>query len=185
DATVSRIDPKARRVFDTFGLSRAIDLFAGQGHLWAADGGAPGHTPLGVGPGTVVDWGPGPTLKTFRVGPSMDGSEQQTTLAADGPDPYSIWAGNEDSKTIRQIDASLGRTLLTVSGVAPGGLAVVGNSSVGDTVWASDTKRNVVVRVDERTRSVVRRIAVAGGPTRVAADSGAVWVVTSGVKPAL
>src|SRR5262249_55229185 len=118
DATVSRIDPKSRGGFATFGLSRAVDLFAGPGHLRAADGGAPGHTPLGVGPGTVVDLGPGPTLKTFRVGPGMDGSEQQTTLAADGPDPYSIWVGNENSETIRQIDASLGRTLLTVPGVA-------------------------------------------------------------------
>jgi len=184
DATVSRIDPKSRNVFDTFGLSRAIDLHAGQGHLWAADGGAPGHTPLGVGPGTVVDWGPGPTLKTFRVGPSMDGSEQQTTVAADGPDPYSIWVGNEDSATVRQIDASLGRTLLTIHGVAPGGLAVVGNSS-GDTVWATDTVRNVVARIDEHARRVVRRIAVPGRPTRVAADSSAVWVIASGETPAL
>src|SRR6476646_10078561 len=63
DATVSRIDPQARKVFDTFGLSRAIDLVAVGDHLWAANGGAPGHTPLGVGPGTVLDLGPVPTLR--------------------------------------------------------------------------------------------------------------------------
>jgi len=184
-ATVSQIDAQSRKVFDTFGLSRATDLYAGNGHLWAADGGAPGHTPLGVGPGTVLDWGPGPTLKTLRVGPSMDGSEQQTTLAADGPDPYSIWVGNENSATIRQIDASLGRTLLTIHGVAPGGLAVVGNSSIGDTVWATDTPHDAVVRIDEHARRIVRRIPVPGGPTRIAAGSGAVWVITSRGKPAL
>jgi hypothetical protein len=114
----------------------------------------------------------------------VNGSEQQTTLAADGPDPYSIWVGNEDSATIRQIDASLGKTLLTIRGVAPSGLAIVGNSS-GDTVWASDTGRNVVARIDEHARRVVRRIPVPGGPTRIAADSGAVWVLTSRGKPAL
>jgi sugar lactone lactonase YvrE len=132
----------------------------------------------------VVDWGPGPTLKTFRVGPSRDGSEQQTTIAADGPGPYSVWAGNENSATIRQIDASLGRTLLTIHGVAPGGLAVVRNSS-GDTVWASDTVRSLVVRIDEHARRVGRRISVPGGPTRIAADADAVWVITSRGTPAL
>ena len=73
DATVSRIEPEPRRVFDTFSLSRAIDLLAVGGHLWAANGGAPGHTPLGVGPGTILDYGPGPTLRTLRVGPSVNG----------------------------------------------------------------------------------------------------------------
>ena len=70
DATVSRIRPGARTVFDTFSLSRATDLLAVAGHLWAANGGAPGHTPLGVGPGTVLDYGPVPTLRTIRVGPA-------------------------------------------------------------------------------------------------------------------
>ena len=60
EATVSRIDPQARRVYDSTALSRAIDLVAVGDHLWAANGGAPGHTPLGVGPGTVLDYGPVP-----------------------------------------------------------------------------------------------------------------------------
>jgi DNA-binding beta-propeller fold protein YncE len=178
-ATVSSIDPRTRTVYDVFGLSRATDLVAGDGHLWAANGGAPGHTPLGVGPGTLLDWGPGPTLKTWRVGPSMNGSEQQTTLAADRSG-YSIWAGNENSRTVREIDRSVGKTLRTIHGVAPGGLAAVGNSSIGDTVWASDTGRNVVVRIDGNAGHIVHRISVPGAPTRIAADAGAVWVVTSG-----
>jgi len=118
-------------------------MIVGGEHIWAADGGAPGHTPLGVSPGTVRDYGPGPTWTTMRVGPNLIGDEEQTTLASDG-DGFSIWAGNKDSKTVRQIDMSLHTTLLTIHGIAPGGLAAVGNSSTGDTVWASDPAHNLV-----------------------------------------
>jgi len=117
-------------------------MIVGGEHIWAADGGAPGHTPLGVSPGTVRDYGPGPTWTTMRVGPNLIGDEEQTTLASDG-DGFSIWAGNKDSKTVRQIDMSLHTTLLTIHGIAPGGLAAVGNSSTGDTVWASDPAHNL------------------------------------------
>jgi len=178
-ATVSQIDPQTRKVTDTFGFSRALDLAVVGDHLWAANGGAPGHTPLGVGPGTVLDYGPVPTFRTIRVGPSTIGYEEQTTLAADGPNAFSVWVGNQDSRTVRQIDSSLGRTLLTIRGIAPGGLAAVGNSS-GDTVWASDPSQGLVLRIDGDARRVVHRIRVRGRPTRIAANEEAVWVVTSG-----
>ncbi len=184
DATVSRVDPSRRKVFDVFSLSRATDLIALNGHLWAADGGSPGHTPLGVGPGTVLDAGPGPTLRPFRVGPSMNGPEEQTTLAADGPDSHAIWVGNQDSRTIREIDPSLGRIVMTVRGIRPGGVAAVGDAG-GDTVWASDPTRNLVVRIDENARGIVRRIPVAGSPTRIVASDDAVWVITSGRRGSL
>jgi DNA-binding SARP family transcriptional activator len=177
DATVSRLFPKRRKRFDTFSFSRAIDLIAGNGHLWAANGGAPGHTPFGVGPGTISDTGPGPTVKTIRVGPSMNGDEEQTTIAADSPTSYAVWAGNKDSRTVREIDRALQRTLVTIHGISPGGLAVVGDSSAGDTVWASDPSRNLVARIDEHARRIVRRIRVPGGPVRLAADEHAVWVL--------
>jgi DNA-binding SARP family transcriptional activator/DNA-binding beta-propeller fold protein YncE len=183
EATLSRVDPQARKVFDTFSFSRAIDLLPVGGHLWAANGGAPGHTPFGVGPGTILDYGPGPTLHTLRLGPNIeggeDGGEEQTTLAADGPNSFSVWAGNQDSRTVSEIDASLGRSVLTIRGIAPGGLAAVGNSN-GDTVWASDPARGLVVRIDGNARRVVRRIAVPGRPTRLAATDQAVWVIGSG-----
>jgi len=66
---------------------------------------------------------------------------------------------------------------MTIRGVAPGGLAVVGDSSAGDTVWASDPSRNDVVRIDEHLGSVVRRIHT---PTRavdgIIVAHGDVWV---------
>jgi len=177
DATVSRIFAKRRKLFDTFSFSRAIDVVAGNGDLWAANGGAPGHTPFGVGPGTVSVWRPGPTVTTIRVGPSTNGDEEQTTIAADSPESYSVWAGNKNTQTVRQIDRSLGKTLITIHGVSPGGLAAVGDASAGDTVWASDPSRNLVARIDEHARRIVRWIRIPGGPARLAADEHAVWVL--------
>jgi DNA-binding SARP family transcriptional activator/DNA-binding beta-propeller fold protein YncE len=177
-ATYSRILPEQLKVYDTSSFSRATDMIAGSGHIWAADGGAPGHTPLGVSPGTVLDYGPGPTWTTMRVGPNLMGDdEEQTTLASDG-DGFSIWAGNKDSKTVRQIDMSLHRTLLTIRGIAPGGLAAVGNSSTGDIVWASDPVHNLVARIDQASRRITDRVKIPGEPTRLAADQRAVWVLT-------
>jgi DNA-binding SARP family transcriptional activator len=176
DATVSRILPMKRKLYDTFALSRAIDLVAGDRQLWVANGGAPGHTPLGLGNGTVAVLNRGPTVKTFRVGPNINGGEEQTTIAADDSG-YSLWAGNQDSRTVRQIDRTTGRTLITIRGIAPGGLAIVGNSSAGDTVWASDPSRNLVARIDEHARRIVAQIHIPNTPTRLAADARAVWVV--------
>lgn len=177
DATYSRILPEQLKYYDTSSFSRATEMIAGGGHIWAADGGAPGHTPLGVSPGTVLDYGPGPTWTTMRVGPDLMGDEEQTTLASDGDGSW-IWAGNKNSKTVRQIDMSLHRTLLTIRGIAPGGLAAVGNSSTGDTVWASDPVHNLVARLDQASRRITEWIKIPGEPTRLAADQWAVWVVT-------
>jgi DNA-binding SARP family transcriptional activator len=185
DATVSQIRLTDRRVFGTFALSRATDLVAGPGgSLWAADGGEPGHTPIGVGPGTVLEYGQEPTLRPIRVGPSINsanGLDDETTLAADGPTSYGVWVGNQATATLRELDRGLGTTLLTLHGIAPGGLAVVGNSS-DDTVWASEPGSDLVVRVDSSARRVVRRIRVPDGPTRLAADAHAVWAITGGAR---
>ncbi len=175
DATVSRILPGKRRVYDTGSLSRAIDLVAVHPHLWAADGGVAGHTP--APPGTVLDYDLlSAEARTIRVGPSVDGNnEAQTTIAADADGR--VWAGNQDSETVTEIEPS---TMSTVHGITPGGLAVVGSASAGDTVWASDSKRNLVARIDGDSVRIVRRIHVAGQPTRVAADERGVWVTTLG-----
>ncbi len=180
DATVSRIVAKSHKPLDTSAFSRATDMLANNPALWTANGGAPGHTPFGVGNGTVSVWYPGPTVKSFRVGPDQNGGPEQTTLAADGPESYSVWAGNQDSRTVTQLDSALGKTLLTIHGIAPGGLAAVGDSSAGDTVWATDPSRDLVVRIDEHSRRIVRRIHVPNEPTRLAADEHAVWVLAGG-----
>ena len=173
DATVSRIFPDKMKVYDTASVSRAIDLVAADKHLWAADGGVAGNTP--VPPGTVLDYNlRSAHTRTIRLGPSVEGDEEQTTVATD-IDGAEIWAGNKDSETVTQIEPP---TMAKIRGIAPGGLAVVGNRGLGDTVWASDPSRNLVVRVDGASRRITRRIAIPGEPTRVAAGDRAVWVIT-------
>jgi DNA-binding SARP family transcriptional activator len=177
DGTASRIFAKQRKYFDTFSFSRATDLIAAGGHLWAANGGAPGHTPLGVSPGTVLDYAPGPVWNVIRVGPNVEGDdEEQTTIAADA-DGSEIWAGNKESETVTQLEPA---TMTKIHGIAPGGLAVVRGADDRDTVWASDPNRNRVVRIDAATKHIVRTIAASGFPSRLAANDGAVWVIARG-----
>jgi len=180
DATISRIDAKMRRVIDTGALSRATDLVSRRGHLWSADGGVPGH--VAIPPGTVADLDlDSAAIRTIRVGPALDGPEEQTTLASD-PRGFALWVGNADSETVREIDPSLDRIVRTIHGIAPGGLAPVASIGGDEVVWASDPSRNVVVRIDGGTGRVVHRIRVPGGPTRLAADDQAVWVISPGTR---
>lgn len=179
DATVSIIRPGPRALKGTMGFSRAIDLVAAQGYLWAANGGSPGYTP--EPPGTVSQHSAGVPVLRIRVGPSLVGPEEQTTIAADAR-RFEIWAGNQDSQTVRQVAPSSGGSI--VRGIAPGGLAVKEGSG-GATVWATDPSRHLVVRIDGASRRIVRRIGIPDQPTRLAAGDGAVWVTTRGRNPAV
>jgi len=175
DATLSRIFPDKREVYDTGSLSRAIDLVAVDKHLWAADGGVVGHTL--APPGTVLDYDLlTARARTIRLGPPVEGDEEQTTIAADAV-RGEIWAGNKDSQTVTQLAPA---TMATIHGIAPGGLAVVRGADGRDTVWASDPNRNLVVRIDAATKQIVQRIRIAGFPSRVAADARALWVIDRG-----
>jgi DNA-binding SARP family transcriptional activator len=175
DATMSRIFPDSMKVYDTGSLSRATDLAAVDKHLWVADGGTPGHTP--EPPGTVLDYDLlSAHSRLIRLGPSREGDEEQTTLAADRRGAE-IWAGNKDTQTVTEVEPP---TLTKVHGIVPGGLAVVDNGASPDTVWAGDPLRQRVVRVDSSKKRIVQRIRVAGFPSRLAADSRAVWTVDRG-----
>lgn len=175
DATFSRILPDQLKVYDTGSLSRAIDLAVVNKHLWAADGGVAGHTP--APPGTVMDYDLlSAESRTVRLGPSTEGDEEQTTIAADR-EGAEVWAGNKDSETVTQLEPS---TQTKIHGVAPGGLAVVPGAGVRETVWASDPTRNRVVRIDTARRRIVSQIPIAGFPSRLAADARAVWVIARG-----
>jgi DNA-binding SARP family transcriptional activator/DNA-binding beta-propeller fold protein YncE len=175
EATLSRIIPGTRKVLDTGGFSRAIDLAAVNKHVWAANGGVLGHTPFP--PGTIIDYDlVSAEVRTMPLGPPVDGNESGTTIAAD-EDGSQIWAGNQFSETVTQVEPA---TMSKIHGVVPGGLAVVRRTGASDTVWASDPTRNIVARIDGDSRRIVRRIPVSGQPIRLAADAKAVWVTTLG-----
>jgi DNA-binding beta-propeller fold protein YncE len=162
-------------VFDTGSLSRAIDLVAVDKHLWAANGGELSHTPFP--PGTVLDYDLiSAESRTIPVGAPVDGNESGTTIAA-GEGGAQIWAGNQESQTVTQLEPA---TMSKVHGIDPGGLAVVGGAGTRPTVWASDQARNIVARIDGDTARIVRRVRVPGQPIRLAADASSVWVTSLG-----
>jgi YVTN family beta-propeller protein len=179
DATVSRIRADEKKFEDTSGFSRAIDMVVFNGDLWAANAGVPGHTPTAP-PGTIMDFDFTAARLTVRVGPDVDGPEEETTIAKD-PTGIGVWAGNQDSETVRLIDPVTGASVRTIHGISPGGLATTSHAGVGTTVWASDPKRNLVVRIDGQTGRITRRIVIKGGPTRLATDERAVWAIARGV----
>jgi DNA-binding SARP family transcriptional activator len=173
DATFSRILPATKKVYDTGSLSRAIDLAVVDNHLWAANGGAAGHTL--APPGTVLDYDLSDAhMQTIPLGPSVDGDEEQTTIGAGGG---AVWGGNKDSATITELEPP---SSAKVHGVAPGGLAVVPAPHGDTTVWASDPARNRVLRIDSASRRLVARVRVEGAPSRLAASPRAVWVIARG-----
>ena len=179
DSTISRILATRTDRFDTdtSGFSRAIDLTLLHGDVWAADGGTPGNTT--EPPGTIIDFDGVHASLVKEVGPDKDGiDEEQTTIAA-SPLGHAVWAGNQDSRTVTEVAPS-GKTLLTIHGIVPGGLSVV-HQDGADTVWASDPKRDLVVRIDERSRRITKRFHIPGSPTGIAADGRDVWVVTRGI----
>ena len=174
DETLTRIIPDKQKVFDVGGLSRAIDLVAVNKHLWAANGGAFGHTRYP--PGTVLDYDLlSAESRMIRLGWPVEG-EEETTIAADGR-RNEIWAGNKDSATVTQLEPP---TMARVHGIAPSGVAVVRRNANDDTVWASDPLRHRVVAIDAAAKRLVGRTRIAGFPSRLAADARAVWAIDRG-----
>src|SRR5205085_8376342 len=129
--------------------------------------------------GTVMDFACTAARLIVPVGPAADGPEEETTVAVD-PSSAGVWAGNQYSETVRLIEPVTGRSVRTVHGIAPGGLATTGGAGVGTTVWASDAKRKLLVRIDGESGRIERRFAIPDGPTRVAADERGVWVIARG-----
>jgi DNA-binding SARP family transcriptional activator len=169
DATISRIDPRTHRVVGTNGLTRALDLAVRGVHLWAANGGDPGHATRP--PGTVLQFHLATArTRTIRVGPRVAGGEEQTTIALG---ENAVWVGNQESSTVRRIDLATGKTLATIKRVFPGGVGA-GRSGV----WASDPRRGRIVHIDPSTNRVVGTVAIPGRPTRLVVGDHAVWVTT-------
>jgi len=77
------------------------------------------------------------------------------------------------TESIQRIDPRTNELVATIPvGTSyPGGLAVGGGS-----VWAADSNRNVIYRIDPRTNAVTR-ISGGGAPTGLAFGGGSLWVL--------
>ena len=85
----------------------------------------------------------------------------------------SVWVTTGVGGTLLRVDPATGAIAGTVAFAKGKPTRVV---SDGTALWVTDRKRDVVVRVDPVSATVVKRIKVRDGPTGVAAGPDGVWV---------
>jgi YVTN family beta-propeller protein len=168
DHTVSRIEPKTRKVVRTIAIPGTAPLggiAAGAGAVWLVTGYQ--------------------TLSLVRISPGYDAVEWtralghvwwpwQPTPVATGAG--AVWAPAAPDGTLARIDPQTGRVSRRIDvGTEPAGVAV-GEGAV----WVAGGGENVVVRVDPGTDAVVSRPSVGAYPTALATGAGAVWVAANG-----
>ena len=175
DRTISRIDPKTRRIVKTFATGGLpTDLAFGDGSLWVGNGFLPKKTGLigfaytssvaRVDPDTylVTDTIP---LPRPPVGADVYGSSpiSQLTVARG-----SVWAINPDG-SVSRIDAATNRIVARIPVKFATAIAADKES-----VWV--VRNAAVTRIDPRTGRIGQTISVpAAGFAGIAVGDGAVW----------
>ena len=172
---------------------------AGQRELWAANGGVAGHTPARHS-GTA--W-----TSTCCTGPDRrgrSGSGRTSTAATRNrrrspPTPRApVWVGNKDSRDSEAARPRRRAVLITIHGVAPGGLAVVGELECSATrsgrairpgtssSGSTNITRRIVHQIHDPEFPSRRRGRRARGLGRSRADSsGPEWRADAGDEAAL
>ncbi|MGZ4188145.1 MAG: protein kinase domain-containing protein [Solirubrobacteraceae bacterium] len=174
DDTVSRIDPRTRRLVKTFRTGgRPSDLAAGAGALW-----------VGNGSGNFVY----STVSVSRVDP--DSTEVTRTVKlphhAENSQPPSVgfpqlavgagavWAINP-APSVSRIDPRSGRITATIDSRVPPSTIAAGPEGVWFLSWQADS----VMRIDPRTNRVAQTIPIGSDfLSGIAVGAGAVWVTS-------
>jgi YVTN family beta-propeller protein len=184
--TMARIDPRTRRLVRSFGLGENPDNVAADGEVWVSDGcaigGDPGqvdHPWTGAGGGIDLD-DEIPLDSAFaEAGPRLteQNPEAACGLAASGT---SAWVATNIPQGVVQVDYDRAAARSRVVRATP--LARAPNAmTVGfGSLWASDSRANLVRRLDPESGRTVRRIRVGNDPVALAAGAGAVWVANRG-----
>ena len=187
DTTISRIDPKTRKVVKRFGIGGVpSDIAAGAGALWVGKGGGPENN------GTVsisrVDPRTYRITRTVRLPDAANGSQWPTVgFPGIAVGAGAIWAINPD-QTISRIDPRTGGRVATVD-------ARASTIAAGDAgVWFVDADRSAVTRIDPSTNRVGQTIPVganvllglavgAGSVWATGENEGLVWRIDPGPHP--
>jgi branched-chain amino acid transport system substrate-binding protein len=188
DTTISRIDPKTKKVVKRFGIGGVpSDIAAGAGALWVGKGAGPQNN------GTVsisrVDPDSNRITRTVRLPGAASGSQWPSVgfpgIAVGGG---AVWAINPD-QTISRIDPRTGGRVATVD-------ARASTIAAGDAgVWFVDSDRPAVTQIDPRTNRVGQTITTganvllglavgAGSVWATGENEGLVWRIDPGPHPA-
>ena len=187
ERTISRIDPKTRKVVSRFEIGGVpSDIAAGAGALWVGKGGGPDNN------GTVsvsrVDLRSDQITRTVRLPDTASGSSWPSVgFPGIAVGAGAVWAINPD-QTISRIDPKTGRRIATID-------ARASTIAAGDAgVWFVDADRSAVTRIDARTNRVGQTIPVganvllgiavgAGSVWATGENEGLVWRIDTGPHP--
>lgn len=175
DETVSRIDPRTKRVVNTFKTGgRPSDLAAGAGALWVGNGG--GRDVYYTVSVSRIDPRSTRVMRTVKLphrtqrdqGPSV--GVPQLAVGAGG-----VWAIDPDP-SISRLDPATGKRVATIdTRVVPFTIAA------GDAgVWFLSWERRAVMQIDPRTNRLAETIRL---PTDslagIAVGAGAIWAIST------
>ncbi len=196
DASVWRIDPRARTVGQKFEVGGAPEaLTATADNVWVANFRDGTVTHINISADKVVDTIPvGTRPSAIASGPSgvwvansgdntiqridpLTGSPGKPVGVGDGPDGIavdddSVWVANGRDGTVSRIDPKTGADMSSPIrvGSGPKGIAVS-----GDDVWVANQLSTSVTRINRSTERA-HTIDVGDGPSSVAIAHGSVWV---------
>jgi YVTN family beta-propeller protein len=184
--TISRIDPRTRRLIRSYGIGETPDTVAAAGEVWVADrcsvGGNPGkllHIYTAAQGGTELDQDI-PLERAFpRETPRLAPLQTATRcgLAADG---QTAWVATNVPQGLARIDynreAAQPRIVRSIRlPRAPTAIAVGSGS-----VWATDNEQNLVRRIDPDSGRIIRKIRAGNDPVAIATGHHAVWLANRG-----
>lgn len=169
DRTVSRVDPKTKKVVKRFGIGGVpSDIAAGAGGLWVGKGGGAQNN------GTVsisrVDPRSDRITRTVRLPDTASGGRWPSVgFPGIAVGAGAVWAINPD-QTISRIDPKTGRRVATVK-------ARASTIAAGDAgVWFVDSDRPAVTQIDPRTNRVGQTISAGANVLLgIAVGAGSVW----------
>jgi YVTN family beta-propeller protein len=194
NGTISRIDPKANLVTQTFPLDNTPSGIAyGDGAVWfttnedrrlrrispAANkigGGIPvGNGPSDVAVGNGAVWVANRFDDTVTKVPTGEGDEKvfRAGLTPTGiaVGAGAIWISNEAAGTVSRLDPKSGALQAITVGNGPSGIAVGAGG-----VWVANSIDGTVSRINPADNSVAAATPVGKGPAGVAIAAGSVWV---------
>ena len=169
DTTISRIDPKTKKVVERFGIGGVpSDIAAGAGALWVGKGG--GLQTNGTVSISRVDPRSSRITRTVRLPDTASGSQWPSVgFPGIAVGAGAVWVINPD-QTISRIDPKTGGRIATVD-------ARASTIAAGDAgVWFIDSDRPAVTQIDPRTNRVGQTISTGANVLLgIAVGAGSVW----------